>query len=369
MKVDISAILPQRPPFVMIEDFVSYSPETVVTALTVSGSNIFFEDGCLSAEGLMENFAQTCAARIGYINKYILHKDVNIGYIGAVKNWELKRLPREGEKVVTRIDVIQEIGPMVKVKAEARVGEDGLARGEMTIALSDIAVEPGAEAATSATATLGPAQKTASAATGPAPADLNRLVAHPDYAAAQALADSLLAAFAEGRYSQILLVYNHFVSTGSQKVVVESLLGAAGQGLDSDPVRGTARGWDADAPEAGVAPENMCHPRHHERGDHEVVGSSGARLFSGAIPASEAYLLEPGREEILRDLVPQVRRLKLFAAILDSIAAEHAARMIAMQAASDNAEDLLAELSLEYNKGRQAKITAEILDLVGGAQQ
>ena len=159
---------------------------------------------------------------------------------------------------------------------------------------------------------------------GPAPADLNRLVAHPDYATAQALADSLLSACAEGRYSQVLLVYNHFVSTGSQKVVVESLLGAAGS-LD------------------GGAAE--------------------------ATPASEAFILEPGREEILRDLVPQVRRLKLFAAILDSIAAEHAARMIAMQAASDNAEDLLAELSLEYNKGRQAKITAEILDLVGGAQQ
>lgn len=158
MKVDISAILPQRPPFVMIDEFLSYSPETVQTALTVSGGNIFFEDGCLSAEGLMENFAQTCAARIGYINKYILHKDVNIGYIGAVKNWVLTRLPREGEKVVTRIDVIQEIGPMVKVKAEARAGEDLLAAGEMTIALSDIAVEPGAEAATSATAS----QKTAS---------------------------------------------------------------------------------------------------------------------------------------------------------------------------------------------------------------
>ena len=162
MKVDISAILPQRPPFVMIDEFLSYSPETVQTALTVSGGNIFFEDGCLSAEGLMENFAQTCAARIGYINKYILHKDVNIGYIGAVKNWALNRLPREGEKIVTRIDVIQEIGPMVKVKAEARVGEDVLASGEMTIALSDIAVEPGAEAATSATATREPSQKTAS---------------------------------------------------------------------------------------------------------------------------------------------------------------------------------------------------------------
>lgn len=162
MKVDISSILPQRPPFVMVEDFVSYSPETVVTALTVRADNIFFEDGALSAEGLMENFAQTCAARIGYINKYILHKDVNIGYIGAVKNWELKRLPREGERILTRIDVIQEIGPMVKVRAEASVDTDPLASGEITIALSDIAVSPGAEAATSATATPMPSQKTAS---------------------------------------------------------------------------------------------------------------------------------------------------------------------------------------------------------------
>lgn len=160
MKVDISSILPQRPPFVMVEDFVSYSPETVVTALTVRADNIFFEDGALSAEGLMENFAQTCAARIGYINKYILHKDVNIGYIGAVKNWELKRLPREGERILTRIDVIQEIGPMVKVRAEASADSDLLASGEMTIALSDIAVSPGAEAATSATPM--PSQKTAS---------------------------------------------------------------------------------------------------------------------------------------------------------------------------------------------------------------
>ena len=139
MKVDIAAILPQRPPFVMVDEFVSFSMETVVMALTVHADNIFFEDGALAAEGLLENFAQTCAARIGYINKYILHRDVNIGYIGAVKNWTLHRLPKEGERFETRIDVIQEIGPMVKVGVVAKVGEEILAEGEMTIALSDIA--------------------------------------------------------------------------------------------------------------------------------------------------------------------------------------------------------------------------------------
>ena len=90
--------------------------------------------------------------------------------------------------------------------------------------------------------------------------------------------------------------------------------------------------------------------------------------FPEAGAASDKYILEPGREQILAAMIPQLRRLKLYAAILDSVASEHAARMIAMQAATDNAEDLLAELSLEYNKGRQAKITSEILDLVAGSR-
>ena len=83
----------------------------------------------------------------------------------------------------------------------------------------------------------------------------------------------------------------------------------------------------------------------------------------------DEFILEPSAAEILPTLLPQVMRLRLHTAILDSLAAEHAARTVAMQAASDNAEDLLGELTLEYNKGRQQKITAEILDLVGGAQR
>ena len=73
--------------------------------------------------------------------------------------------------------------------------------------------------------------------------------------------------------------------------------------------------------------------------------------------------------EIAAALLPQLLRMKLHAAILDSTAAEQAARTVAMQAASDNGERLLSELTLEYNKGRQEKITNEILDLVGGSAQ
>ena len=152
--------------------------------------------------------------------------------------------------------------------------------------------------------------------------DLNDLVAHPDYAKSQELASILVDGYNSGRFSRVILVYNHFFSTSSQKVVAETYLPLQGAGYENSQ-----------------------------------------DLYSGD------YILEPGREAILKDLLPQVIRLKLYAAILDSVAAEHAARMIAMQAATDNAEDLLAELSLEDNKGRQAKITAEILDLVAGARQ
>ena len=86
-------------------------------------------------------------------------------------------------------------------------------------------------------------------------------------------------------------------------------------------------------------------------------------------PARDSdYILEPDAAALAAQLLPQVMILKFHAAILDSAAAEQAARTIAMQTASDNAEDLLGELTLEYNKGRQQKITAEILDLLGGAQ-
>lgn len=81
------------------------------------------------------------------------------------------------------------------------------------------------------------------------------------------------------------------------------------------------------------------------------------------------YLMEPDAGALVAQLLPQVLMLKFYAAILDSAAAEQAARTLAMQTATDNAEDLLGELTLEYNKGRQQKITAEILDLLGGAAE
>lgn len=82
---------------------------------------------------------------------------------------------------------------------------------------------------------------------------------------------------------------------------------------------------------------------------------------------SDFYIIEPSTSEIIHQLFPKVLSLQLHAALLESIASEHAARIIAMQVATDNADDLLSQLQLQYNKGRQAAITAELLDIVGGS--
>jgi len=172
---------------------------------------------------------------------------------------------------------------------------------------------------------------------GFAPEDNADLVGRNSFEKSSAFAQTLIDGFNSGRYSRVLLIYNHFVSTASQKVCVETY-------LPFYPSDRHARPAD-------------CHARPDR-----------ASVILSESEESD-YILEPSREEILATLLPQVMRLRVHTVLLDSIAAEHAARTLAMQAASDNAEDLLGELTLEYNKGRQQKITAEILDLVGGAQQ
>ena len=81
------------------------------------------------------------------------------------------------------------------------------------------------------------------------------------------------------------------------------------------------------------------------------------------------FIVEPDLNTVLNSLVPKLLRLMVYTALLDSIASEHAARMVAMQTATDNADELLRTLNLEYNKSRQAAITNELLDLAGGAQE
>jgi F-type H+-transporting ATPase subunit gamma len=80
------------------------------------------------------------------------------------------------------------------------------------------------------------------------------------------------------------------------------------------------------------------------------------------------YIFEPNKEDIVSELIPKSLKTQLFKALLDSVAAEHGARMTAMHKATDNASDLKRSLTLSYNKARQAAITNEILEIVGGAE-
>ena len=132
------------------------------------------------------------------------------------------------------------------------------------------------------------------------------------------LAEELMRYYREGTYDKIELVYNRFKNAATQYVQVEQFL----------PIR---------TPEEGA-------------------GEAGE------------YIYEPGKEIILEDLIPKSLKTQLFKALLDSNASEHGARMTAMHQATDNAEDLKRELSLEYNKARQANITNEILEIVSGAE-
>ena len=148
--------------------------------------------------------------------------------------------------------------------------------------------------------------------------DLSDIADKPSYDAAADLANALVDSFICGEVAQVVLVYSHFASPASQPVVRENYL----------PL-----------------------PLHdYDEGVDEPID----------------YLLEPDPISLVKHLLPQVLLLKMYTVLLDANAAEHAARTLAMQVASDNATDLIAELTLAYNKGRQQEITAEILDLVGG---
>ena len=149
--------------------------------------------------------------------------------------------------------------------------------------------------------------------------DRSAIADKPSYEAAFELASDLVDSFTSGEVSQVVLVYSHFASPASQPVVRENYL-----------------------------PLPL----------HDYDGTDGEPID---------YILEPDPLSLVKHLLPQVLLLKIYTVLLDANAAEHAARTLAMQIASDNAKDLISELTLAYNKGRQQEITAEILDLVGGS--
>lgn len=137
-KIDIHELLPQREPFVMVGRLLHFDMERTVTRMEVCEGNIFVDSGVWSASGIIENIAQTCAARIGYVNKYILKKGIQLGFIGAIRNMNLYRRPAVGEVVETSIVTIEEIFGMTLVNATVKVGDELIAEAEMKIALSEV---------------------------------------------------------------------------------------------------------------------------------------------------------------------------------------------------------------------------------------
>lgn len=152
--------------------------------------------------------------------------------------------------------------------------------------------------------------------------EYSSLVDKPDYQVITQLADEMMQLFLTKQIDAVELIYNHFKSAGVQKITFEMLLPIAPTG------------------------ETMA--------DSKV--------------ASYDYILEPNCEYLINELVPKVVRLRMYGALLDSIAAEHGARTTAMQIATDNAQELIQELKLIYNKARQESITNQILDIIGGSE-
>lgn len=146
---------------------------------------------------------------------------------------------------------------------------------------------------------------------------------HTTYTDVADIAASLMTRYEQKEIDKVVIVYNHFKNTATQVVTTETLL----------PI--------------------ILDPQEKE-------ATTGPTLD---------YIIEPSKEQIVASLLPKVLSLKLYTAILDSLAAEHSARVVAMQTATDNADELLHDLTLMYNKTRQAAITAELLDIVGASFQ
>ncbi len=185
----------------------------------------------------------------------------------------------------------------------------------------------------------------------PSPADFTKMSDSPSYEAASALAQELLDGFVSGRFDKVELVYNHYKSTSSQPTTRQTYLPLSLADATADL-------------QAGKIADSAS-----ESDTNRGADSVGAPVVRQGSPTTEDLIVEPSKEDLIATLLPKVIRLRIFTTLLDSAAAEHAARTVAMQLATDNGNDLLQELTLEYNKGRQQKITSEILDLVGGSMQ
>jgi F-type H+-transporting ATPase subunit gamma len=165
---------------------------------------------------------------------------------------------------------------------------------------------------------------------------------HPSYRTAAEIATRLQDDFLAGRIDRAELVYMHFKSTASQLLTRSVFL----------PL------------DLHLTPEAKTSTAGTQTSD-----SGHTTADAPSMTAETRYIVEPTTEEVVNQLIPDALRMQIYTCLLDAQAAEHAARTVAMQTATDNANDLLGQLRIMYNKGRQQAITNELLDIVGGSMR
>ena len=158
----------------------------------------------------------------------------------------------------------------------------------------------------------------------------------------------------DGEVDRVEMIYHHFKSAGSQILTHKTFLPIDIETeLNADKER--------DLTSNVATREAVEYLKNRDR-------QQMAKEKQAAKPLNDNYIVEPDLNSVLNKLVPKLAHLMLYTALLDSVASEHAARMVAMQTATDNADELLRDLNLQYNKSRQQALTSELLDIVGGSQ-
>ena len=179
------------------------------------------------------------------------------------------------------------------------------------------------------------------------------LVDHPNVKQCIELAMELGERFAKGEIDKVELIYHHFKSAGSQILTHKTFLP-----IDIETELKSDHERDLTSNVATRQAQEYLKKRDKRK---------EARERDEVKPLNDNFIVEPDMNTVLSQLIPKMGHLMLYTALLDSVASEHAARMVAMQTATDNADELLRQLNLQYNKSRQQAITSELLDIVGGS--
>ncbi|MDO4979830.1 MAG: F0F1 ATP synthase subunit gamma [Prevotellaceae bacterium] len=181
----------------------------------------------------------------------------------------------------------------------------------------------------------------------------NALADKPNVQGCTEIARELGMMYIKGEIDRVEMIYHHFKSAGSQILTRKTFLPID---IESELTADKERDLKSNV----ATREAVEYLRQRDREQAE-----NRRELDGK-PLNDNFIVEPDLDSVMNKLIPKLAHLMLYTALLDSIASEHAARMVAMQTATDNADELLRELNLQYNKSRQQAITSELLDIVGG---